>query len=293
MKINPRCAHCLLTRVHYEAKLSTDDEQLLHKAVMKGIDELNRTYKPGRPAGEISTAVHQKVYEVLGDEDPYLELKKLSNKTAEDIFPVAQKRVYNDDVSDKELFRRSVLASVIGNTFDFGVVGFDVAPEIFDETFKQTFEKGLDVDDTSSMFEMLDNVVYVADNSGEILLDTIVFDIIKKLGGYITLVVRGAPILNDATLDDVYDYEIDKKVDYLLTTGSNAIGVNFEDAPYELLEAFDNASLIISKGMANYETLSEYNLGPTAYLLKTKCESVASDLGLDTGCTIAKLVNEQ
>ncbi|MFP4655865.1 MAG: damage-control phosphatase ARMT1 family protein [Methanohalobium sp.] len=293
MKINPRCAHCLLTRVHYEAELSTDDEQLLHEAVRAGIDVLNKTYRPGRPAGEISTAVHRKVYEVLGDNDPYLNLKKLSNDIAEDILPVAKKRVYEGGPRNKELFRRAVLASVIGNTFDFGVVGFDVAPDVFDQTFNQTFEQGLDVDDTSSMFEMLDDVVYIADNCGEILLDTIVFDIIRELGGTVTLVVRGAPILNDVTLEDVYNYGIDKKVDHLLTTGSNAIGVNFDDVSDKLLKAFDNASLIISKGMANYETLSEHNLGPIAYLLKTKCESVASDLGLETGYTIAKLVNKQ
>ena len=291
MKIDARCPHCLLSRVHYEAGLSTDDEQLIHKTIMASVDVLKDTYKPGIPAGLVSTAIHRKAYAVLNDPDPYFELKQLSNKVANEVLPIAKKRIYEGKPEAGELFRRAVLASVIGNYFDFGVMGFDVAPDVFDETFTELFRHGLDVDDTQKMLDMLDNVVYVADNCGEILLDTLVFDIIKKMGGNITLVVRGAPILTDVTMDDVREFEIDKRVDRVLTTGSDAIGVCFDDASEELMEAFDDASLIISKGMANYETLSERNFGPIAYMLRTKCESVAEDMGLKMGYSVARLVN--
>ncbi len=291
MKIDARCPHCLLSRIHYEAVLSTDNKELIHKTVMAGIDVLNRTYKPGVSSGYISTAMHRKAYAILDDNDPYLELKQLSNKVASEVLPIAKKRIYEGNPNDMEIFKRAVLASVVGNYFDYGVMGFDVAPAIFDETFTKLYKRGLDVDDTSQMFGMLDNVVYITDNCGEILLDMLVFDIIKKAGGNITLVVRGGPILNDATIDDVHEFGIDKIVDRVLTTGSNAIGVCFDEAPTELLEAFDSASLIISKGMANYETLSERNIGPVAYLLRTKCESVAEDMGLKMGYSVAKLVN--
>lgn len=291
MKIDARCPHCLLSRVHYEAGLSTDDEQLIHKTVMAGVDVLKDTYKPGIPAGLVSTAIHRKAYAVLNDPDPYLELKQLSNKVANKVLPIAKKRIYEDEPETGEIFRRAVLASVIGNYFDFGVMGFDVAPDVFDETFTELFRHGLDVDDTPKMLDMLDNVVYVVDNCGEILLDMLVFDIIKKMGGNITLVVRGAPILTDVTMDDVREFEIDKRVDRVLTTGSDAIGVCFDDASDELMEALKGASLIISKGMANYETLSERNFGPIAYMLRTKCESVAEDMGLKMGYSVARLVN--
>lgn len=78
--------------------------------------------------------------------------------------------------------------------------------------------------------------------------------------------------------------------DSVLNRGCNAIGVAFDEAPQELLEAFDKASLIISKGMANYETFSERKMGPIAYLLQTKCESVAQDMGLEKGYSVAKLM---
>lgn len=184
-----------------------------------------------------------------------------------------------------------MLASVIANYFDFGIMGFDASEDKFEAAFLKYFEHGLDVDDTPKMFGLLQDVIYIADNCGEILFDMLVFDIIKKLGGKITLVVRGGPILTDVTMEEVREFEIDKKVDRILTTGSNAVGVLIEEAPAELLKSMKDATLIISKGMANYETLSEHNFGPIAYMLLTKCECVAEDLGLEQGLSVAKLMN--
>lgn len=288
MKIDPRCAHCLLSRVHYEALLSTDDPATIGSAVMAGLDALHRTFRPGEPAARISTAVHRSAYKALGDTDPYLKKRVQSRKIAEELMPLARKMVGAEVSQDG--FRRAVVAAAIGNTFDFGVDGFDVNEEVFEQEFKRLYHRGLDLDDTYKLLTLLDNVVYIADNSGEILLDTLVIEQIKGLGGHVTLVVRGAPILNDATMEDVDIHGIEAKVDRVLTTGSNAIGVCLDEAPPELVDAFEGASLIVSKGMANYETMSEYGYGPIAYILRTKCQAVADDLGLGMDLLVAKLI---
>ena len=57
MKMDARCTYCLLSRVHYEAKLSTNDDELIHKTMLAGIDVLKDTYVPGVPAGVVSTAI--------------------------------------------------------------------------------------------------------------------------------------------------------------------------------------------------------------------------------------------
>ncbi|MBU4221891.1 MAG: DUF89 family protein, partial [Euryarchaeota archaeon] len=192
-------------------------------------------------------------------------------------------------MSEKDSFRRAVLVSIIGNSFDFGVLGFDADEATGKETIIKQLKHGLDVDDSDIMRSMLKDVVYLADNCGEIIFDTLLFEEIKKLGGRITLVVRGAPILNDVTMKEVKELGIDKMVDRVLTTGSNAIGVCLKEAPPELVEAMRSASLIISKGMANYETMSEYDFKPIAYLLKTKCESVAEAMGLQKNMSVARV----
>ncbi len=284
MKIHPRCAPCLLSRVQFEAELSTKDLTMQKKAVLAGIEVLRKYLVDGAPATHLSTKIHREAYRVLGDIDPYREKKRQSNETAQKLLPFVW-----DFISEKDSFRRAVLVSIIGNSFDFGVLGFDADKEIGKEMILKQIQHGLDVDDSDKIRSMLDNVVYLADNCGEIVFDTLLFDEIKKLGGKITLVVRGAPILNDVTMKELKELSIDKKVDRVLTTGSNAIGVCLKEAPPELVEALRDASLIISKGMANYETMSEYDFKPIAYLLKTKCESVAEAMGLKRNMNVARV----
>ncbi len=288
MKIDPRCVHCLLSRVHYQALLLTDDTETVNAAVVAGLDALHRTYRLGEPSARISTAVHRSAYRAMGNQDPYLEKKVFSRELAVELMPLARSLV-GDNIS-AEGFRRAVVAATIGNTLDFGVEGFDVNEQDFEAEFRRLFSQGLDVDDTDRLIPLLDEVVYITDNSGEVLLDTLVLEQIRGMGGRVTLVVRGAPILNDATLEDVEIHGIEAQVDRVLTTGSNAIGVCLDEAPAELVDAFERASLIISKGMANYETMSEYGYRPIAYLLRTKCQAVADDMGLKMDMLVAKLV---
>ena len=284
MKIHPRCAPCLLSRVQYEAELSTKDLAVQKKVVLAGIEVLRKYLVDGAPATHLSTKIHREAYRVLEDIDPYRETKRQSNETAQKLLPFVR-----DFVSEKDSFRRAVLVSIVGNSFDFGVLGFDADKEIGKEMILKQIHHGLDVDDSDKIRSMLDNVVYLADNCGEIVFDTLLFDEIKKLGGSITLVVRGAPILNDVTMKELKELGIDKKVDMVLTTGSNAIGVCLKEAPPELVEALRGASLIISKGMANYETMSEYDFKPIAYLLKIKCKSVAEAMGLKRNMSVARV----
>jgi len=291
MKMSPRCTYCLLSRVHFQSKLSTDDEDLISKTLHECLGVMNKHYSPEAVSASVATKIHRKCYEVLEDSDPYAVTKKLISQAALKVLPAAKEKIYENSPDDGELFRRAVLASVVANYFDFGIMGFDASEDKFEAAFLKYFEQGLDVDDTPKMLGLLQDVVYIADNCGEILFDMIVFDVIKKLGGKITLVVRGAPILTDVTLEEVKEFEVDKKVDRVMTTGSNAVGILIEEAPAELLEAMKDATLIISKGMANYETLSEHNFGPIAYMLLTKCECVAEDLGLEQGLSVAKLMN--
>ncbi len=284
MKTHPRCAPCLLSRVQLEAELSTNDLTLQKQAVLAGIEVLRKYLVDGAPADHLSTKIHREAYRVLGDSDPYREKKLQSNEAAKKLLPLAR-----DFVSQEDSFRRAVLASIVGNSFDFGVLGFDADKEIAKETMLGQLDRGLDVDDTEKMKSLLGDVVYLADNCGEILFDTLLFEDIQKLGGKITLVVRGAPILNDVTMKEVVELGLDRMVDRVLTTGSNAIGLCLKEAPQELVEALGNASLVISKGMANYETMSEYNFKPIAYLLKTKCESVAEAMGLKRNMNVARV----
>ena len=289
MKTTPQCAPCLLNRVLYEAELSTRDRELRFKAVQGGMEYLLEHYRPGSDAIEISTGIHRKAYEILRDKDPYRSKKELSNRLAAAAVPQARKLIAGAPAAGR--FRMATLIAIAGNTFDFGVQGHDVETRDFPSFLAHTIRQGLGVDDTDRIAALARgaDVLYLADNCGEIYFDELLIDELKSLGAKVTLVVRGDYILTDVTLEDVRRMGLDEKVDRVLTTGSNAVGVSLKEAPAELIEALRAADLIVSKGMANYESLSDAGFRPMAYLLRAKCEPVAASLGVKKGMSVAVL----
>jgi uncharacterized protein with ATP-grasp and redox domains len=111
------------------------------------------------------------------------------------------------------------------------------------------------------------------------------------MGCHVTLAVKEAPILNDATLKDAQEMGLDTLVDQITTTGGGPeIGISMENIPVELRDAIARCTIIIAKGMANFESLSEMdNLPPVAYLMAAKCSPVADEIGVPVGSKIALL----
>ncbi len=285
MKIKPQCASCLLSRVHYEAGLSTGDRELIEKAVREALKTLYENFNYSKVATEVSTAIHRKVYEVLGDPDPYREIKKRANRIALSLYPSIREIVLNHE----DPFRASAIASIAGNSFDYGVLGYEVEENNLKESFITALNKGLAVDHLDKIVKMLEDVVYITDNCGEIVFDKLFIEQLKKYGAEITLLVRGKPILTDATREDVEEVSLATMVDDVITTGTNAIGVDPDEMPEENVEKLKNSSLIIAKGMANYESLSSHKFGPILYMLRAKCEPVAESLGVNRGDFVARL----
>ena len=135
------------------------------------------------------------------------------------------------------------------------------------------------------------NVIIFTDNCGEIVLDKILCRELKKFNSnlHLTLVVKGEPILSDATMEDAKSLGFDEVVDEILTTGCYAVGVDFEKLPENVKHHLENSDIILCKGMANYEAFSETDYKPIAYLLRTKCTAIANSMGLPLNINAVKL----
>ncbi|WP_456328606.1 damage-control phosphatase [Archaeoglobus sp.] len=286
MRIHPICPSCLLNRAYMESTFVTDDEELIFKAVGVALKVLAERYFTRDINAHIATEMHRRVYEVLGVEDPYKEVKEKANRIAMESLPMIKAFVENQP----DRFRASAIASIIANTFDYGVMGHDVRDEDFLTFFLTEFKKGLKIDDLDEVRKLCKGrVCYLTDNCGEIVIDTLFMKEIKKLCEKLTVVVRGKPIISDATLEDALAVGVDKIADEILTNGKGAIGIIEEELPPETLERLESADVIIAKGMANYESLSESRFKPIAFLLKAKCKPIATDLGVDVGDMVAVL----
>jgi uncharacterized protein with ATP-grasp and redox domains len=286
MKIRPTCVPCLLNRALYETDLVDSSKAL--KVIEEACKIIGSYNLKDSCSAIVASEVHKATYEILGNDDPYKEIKDRCNQTALSLLPKAETLIENSE--DK--LRAAILCSIIGNVMDFGIPSSPESPEKLVEHFDSIVSEGLGVDDTDGMRKYLEKggkVLYFADNCGEIVFDRLLCRELKKFNVYLTFVARGQPILTDATMDDVREFGLDDVVDEVLTTGCFAVGVDYDKMGEDLREALGGADLIISKGMANYETFSETDYRPIAHLLRTKCKPVAEDMGLRTGINIVKL----
>jgi damage-control phosphatase, subfamily I len=282
MKLTETCIDCLLSRVAFECQLVSADPVCTDKTVSACRDLLLSMKGSSLLHPQIASAVHRKACEMIGNPDPFRDLKTAGNGQA--------MRVCRQVRDQLITFHDLVLAGVIGNTFDYAVKDHTVTGD-FSRFFAEEFKKGLDIDDTARILERCSRVVYLTDNCGEIVFDRLLAGFLKARGSYVTVAVRDAPILNDATLEDALALGFDRVADCLTTTGGGAeIGLDMDKMPADLAEAIADCTIIISKGMANYESLSEYdNLPPVAYLMCVKCEMIAEDAGIAKGSKIALL----
>ena len=283
MRLHQGCTDCLISRVEYESRLCSDDPALIREIVEACRDHLRRSLADPVPAPVIASRVHRLAYRMLGNADPYRALKQANNADA--------MSVCNQVRGSLSTFHDLVLASVIGNTLDYGSKAHTVTDD-FVGFFYREFAAGLTVDDTGRIEPLTSRVVYLADNCGEIVFDALLADHLRRNGAHVTFAVRGAPILNDATLEDAMALGLDRRVDLLTATtdGIAELGFNRDLAPPPLADALDRATLVIAKGMANFESLSDdRDLPPVAYLMSVKCGPIGAEIGIPVGSRIALL----
>lgn len=287
MQITDRCLECLLTRIEYECRIISDDDAKINGILGICRQNLLQSISDPAPSPEISSRIHRIACDIIGNEDPYKEIKENTNREAENFLKKIEDRLLT--------FHDCALASVIANTLDYGSKEHMVTDD-FVGFFVDEFKKGLSVDDTVEIEKLCQRVVYLCDNCGEIVFDKKLIKLLKMRNSHVTVVVKSKPIINDATTEDAILLGIDKIADnlYESTHGISEVGFNINLAPQYVKDAIDSATLIISKGMANYESLSEYKktmkLPPVAYLMMVKCEPIADNIQIPKGSRIAYLV---
>lgn len=272
MKVNLDCIPCFMRQALEAARMATDNERM-QEDVLRGtatvMVEICFTSKPP----EIAHKVHSLVRDITGNSDPYREVKERDNKVALKMYPWLKEIV---EESDDRLYTAVKLAAA-GNIIDYGV------NHVFDlkATIEDVLGKEFSINHYDRFKNCLDdarNIIYLADNAGEIVFDRV---LIEELGDKkVKLVVKGGPIINDATIDDVKACGLEGKVkvDFL---GNGTLETGPERTDQRFLQKLRNADLVLSKGQGNYEGLS--NEKYIYFLLMAKCPLIARDVGVRKG----------
>lgn len=292
MKVEAECAPCLLHRGYMGVKEATNDSHERIKVTTALIGLLAQEFKPTVSPAYLATKRDRLIREMTGNADPYARIKQMSNRRALEILPEA-KNLVSRSSSSKFRFRRACLCTIVGNVMEFDILNYTFKFEELNGLIQRA-EEDLTVDEISQIYEMAKKakaVLYLTDNAGEIALDTLLIDELRRLGSYVTVAVKGKPVLNDATIEDARSVGMHEVADQIITTGTDTIGLILEECSEEFRTVYGSADLVVAKGMGHAETLTELNIkSPHVLLLRTKCNPVASFFSVKKGQNVAKLI---
>ncbi|MHB8845264.1 MAG: damage-control phosphatase ARMT1 family protein [Nitrospirota bacterium] len=226
----------------------------------------------------VSTLLHRLMRAESGV-DPYAQLKDEYNRIALEKLPAA--RLLARELGADHL-AGSVRAAIAGNVIDFGIYDTVDLDRALRDSFhlplpeKACAEFSLAVRDSRT-------ILYLCDNAGEIVFDRVLIETLRSMGKKVIAAVKGAPVINDATLDDARSAGLLDSASQVIDNGSDGIGTLLEQCSEPFREAYRTADLIISKGQANYETLVDERDPRTFFLFMVKCPVVAKALGREQG----------
>lgn len=111
-------------------------------------------------------------------------------------------------------------------------------------------------------------------------MDKILLRKIKELNPNVKIFfgVRGKPVVNDSIAEDAYVVGIDEYAE-VIDNGDGSLGTVLDRTSHEFKEVYKKADVVIAKGQANYECLSEEKK-KIYFLLMTKCDVIANDIGV-------------
>lgn len=275
LDISYECGPCFLRQAREALDLSTDDESVKMEAMSEIFKYLSTVFKEGTNSNSTGSAMHKIIKEKTGCMDPYYKEKVEGNEIALKYLPDVKKILDEDDSLENY-----VKIAIIGNILDFGAFTLD---DDIESVIKNSLKKDLavkDIEEFENALKTHDKVLYLVDNTGEIVFDKLLLAKIKEFGLDITIAVKSEPILNDATMVEALDVGLDE-FGKLVEIGAGTVGYVDSEISEEFREIFDDHEFVVSKGMGNYEGLTEIDLsGKDIYFLFcVKCNTIARHVG--------------
>jgi uncharacterized protein with ATP-grasp and redox domains len=285
MKVQLECIPCLIRQTIETARISGLDEASQKSLVLHTLQFLQNSDMEKTPP-ELGKDLYGMISRITGIADPYKEIKSQLNKKIIKFYPELKRMVY---LSDDPVLLAAKL-SAAGNAFDFGTpFNKQHIREVMEDARKLDFS----INDYQFFLKDLAKakiVLFLADNAGEIVLDKLFIEVIKRFyperKKRIIVVVRGAPIINDATKEDAHMIALNQIVD-VIDNADQTPGTVLKNVSEEMRTLYMQADLIIAKGQGNYETLhlEKKNI---YFLFMIKCPVIANMLKAREGSLIIK-----
>lgn len=275
MKVSRECISCLARQAVEIAEEATSNVAVQEEIIKRSLKELGEL-DFNETAPEIAFRMHQHAKGITGNNDPYARLKTQYNEIAKEIYDKINEEKWLEKAEDP--FDMACRLAIAGNIIDFSVglklEHSDILKSVEDSVKHDIFGTGSTA--LKEAVEKSTKIMYIADNSGEIIFDKFLLQHLPL--HKVTYVVKGGPIVNDATMEDAISTGVVNLVK-VIDNGHCAQGTLLKDCSSTFISEFNESDLIISKGQANFETLSDIKDKKIFYLLRAKCSSVAAAIG--------------
>lgn len=286
VKIASDCIVCMLRMALETARFTLEEEDV--QDFLGRVLELEalRGENWQVTAPEVGKDIWMVLVSMTGREDPLRAVKDRQNRLAQDIYPAAKDAVRKS----QDPFALALKCAIEGNALDV-MVGVEAAPT---ERFLETLVgRKIDLESVRVLEERVrraSRVVYFTDNCGEIVFDRLLIETIKQTRELeVTAVTRSMPVLNDATAEDARAVGLDAVVRVV----ENGISVPLPGTVLswtspEVRGLVERADLVIAKGGANYECLSEDEslVGRISFLFQGKCPPLCSAAEVELGSLV-------
>ena len=276
MKIQDKCIPCIVNQAIKVADMvGLEDKNQLLRKVFTYLSQVDfNTSSTPELIGEIFALLKKEI----GNGDPYKETRVYYNK------------MFMEQVSDLEQeinvaenpFLEAIKYAIIGNVIDFNPI-HDLLLSDIEACFLRLKGEQLEINHSNLLMQEISNadtILYLGDNCGEICLDKILIKRIKELkpSCHVFFGTRGEAVVNDSVEEDAYLVGIDEYAT-VISNGDSSMGTVLYRTSKKFQEIYRNADIVIAKGQANYECLSNKNEN-IYFLLLTKCSVIANDIGV-------------
>ena len=278
MKTHLDCIPCFARQALEAARMATEDqEERLH--IMRRVMRKASSFPEDAPPPAMGGAIHRIIREVTDDADPYCEIKRRANEFALELLPDARDTATGAD----KPFETALRLAIAGNVMDWGAKAHtDVSEDAVEQMLHEALDAPLVGDSPEGLKRRIqgaDDVLYLADNAGEIVFDRLLISLLPC--PHVTVAVKGSPTINDATMEDARQVDLVSRAE-VVDTGGDTPGAVLDQCSKLFKELFEDADVVIAKGQGNYEALSDVDRH-VVFLLKAKCPVVAGEIGCEVG----------
>lgn len=276
MKVSAECMHCLVKRQADNIRKYPDEEKKAeYLGKVLGIIANGAAEEPAPVLLSHIGRLHEAYF---GKPFSFEELKKGYNA----MLMEKEEEIRQKIGRAEDPLALALRFAQIGNFIDFGAMD-SVDDAKLMEFLEQAETLPLSENTYQNVTEDMKSakkLVFLTDNCGEIVLDKLLLETIAKVYPHLecTIIVRGEPVLNDATMEDALQVGIEA-CGKVIPNGTNIAGTYIPWISAEARQVMEEADMLISKGQGNFESLHGCGLN-IYYLFLCKCQWFMERFGL-------------